>query len=87
MSGSFRILHLNIRSVIAHYEELEALMHFLDYPDVVCLTETWLNESNQHLYSLNKYEGYHYVRPKKSGGAYLFTFELIIMLLSLAASL
>ena len=43
------VLHLNIRSLKNHLEELEALvLSFESPPDVICLTETWLTD-NDHL--------------------------------------
>ena len=46
-SKSISILHLNIRSLKKHLEDLEALVYCLESPPgIICLSETWLNEED-----------------------------------------
>ena len=46
-SCSLTILHLNVRSLKRHIEDLEALVHSLESPpDFLCLTETWLSKND-----------------------------------------
>ena len=41
------VLHLNIRSLKTHLEELEALVSSFECPpEVICLTETWLTDND-----------------------------------------
>ena len=44
-SLSISILSVNVRSLKKHLNDLEALVHSLEFPpNVLCLTETWLTE-------------------------------------------
>lgn len=45
------ILHLNIRSIAPHFEELEVLIHTLHYPPIIGISETWLKPENENLYA------------------------------------
>ena len=66
------LLHCNIRSLPAHYVELEPYLEILNINfSVIGLSETWLTDSNHDLYSLS---GYNYVenhRSEKAGGGFL----------------
>ena len=65
------ILHLNVRSINKHLEELEILIDELESPPLcVCLSETWLNAgSPNEIYKLKGYSGViAKPRDKKSGG-------------------
>ena len=43
------IIHINIRSIKKHLDELEALILSLEYPpDIICLTETWLTDNDKN---------------------------------------
>ena len=54
---NFSVLHLNIMSLKPHYEKLEALILSLESPpDIICLSETWLNETDEgKIYLINGY--------------------------------
>lgn len=67
-SKSISIIHLNIRSVPGHYEELEALSDSLNNPQVIGLSETWLSTHNEELYSLPGYSIFFKSRLHKGGG-------------------
>lgn len=55
-SMGLEMLSINIRSITAHFEDLEALLIQLNYPDIVAISETWLNEINKNLCSLCNYK-------------------------------
>ena len=43
------IIHINIRSIKKHLDELEALILSLESPpDIICLTETWLTDNDKN---------------------------------------
>ena len=46
---SLSVLHINIRSLKPHLDKLEALVLSLEKtPEIICLTETWLCESDNY---------------------------------------
>ena len=46
-SSSISILSVNVRSLKKHLNDLETLVHSLEFPpNVLCLTETWLTEND-----------------------------------------
>ena len=52
-------LHLNVRSIDLHVEELETLIEYfgVNKPSLVCCSETWMVEpSAEDLYVLDNYE-------------------------------
>lgn len=57
-----------MRSLPAHYEELECLLDTLGYPFIVGLSETWLSPSNEAVYSLPGYSMYSSSRQSRPGG-------------------
>jgi len=55
----FSLMHLNIRSIPKHYEELSIFLDCLKLNfSVIGLTETWFSESNVDCY---KFHGYHII--------------------------
>ena len=47
--STLRIFHVNIRSLKPHLDKLEALILSLESPpDIICLSETWLCESDNY---------------------------------------
>ena len=68
------IFHFNIRSLEYNLVHLEALLgSMLQSPDIIAITETWLNSENMNCYSLDGYDSYHVVREKgKHGGVSIF---------------
>ena len=65
------MLHLNVRSINKHLEELELLIEELESPPLcVCLSETWLNAGSPN--EIYKHKGYSGIiakpRDKKPGG-------------------
>ena len=68
------VLHINIRSLEINFIQLEAFLGSLPHPpDILALTETWLNEENKLNYSIPGYCAFHVVRPpRKHGGVALY---------------
>ena len=69
------IMHINIRSIQKKFDALKSLLNCLPKPpDVLAVTETWLKESNKHLYSLDGYVSHHIVRTnREQGGISIYT--------------
>ena len=44
----FSVLHINVRSLKGHLNELEALVYSLESPPILCLSETWLTENDDN---------------------------------------
>lgn len=56
------ILHINIRSLHKNFDVLKSFLKCLPKPpDVIAITETWLQEHTKHLDSLEGYDTYAYV--------------------------
>ena len=56
--GNEWILHLNVRSIDFHFEELETLIQSfrVNKPSLVCCSETWMTElSAENFYALDNY--------------------------------
>ena len=71
MSSIYKIMHVNSRSIKKHFNEIEYLVYQNNShkPHFVCITETWLNKTNESIFKL---EGYNFVsqcrNSKKPGG-------------------
>jgi len=73
--NDLKILNWNIRSLSAHFDELLAFLGCIKYEfDVISITESWLNEANQHLFKIDGYEAFHSLRPanKRGGGVTVY---------------
>ena len=68
------IIHINIRSIHKNFDVLKSVLNGLPKPpDVIAVTETWLQEHTKHLYSLEGYNSYHLVRTEREhGGVSIF---------------
>ena len=54
--GLFTVFGLNVQSLHAHHSNLESMIHNLNYcPDVICLSETWIQDGQEKLYSIENY--------------------------------
>ena len=61
----FSLCHINIRSQKANLKSFEICLENLQFNfSIIRITETWLNDYNCDLYSLN---GYNFVEAHKSG--------------------
>lgn len=70
----FRLCHINIRSIRNKIEELDLLLHSLDYPEVVCITETWCHSDEINIINLSSYKltDYFARSSMKGGGVAIF---------------
>ena len=72
---SFSILHLNIASLSAHFDELINLITLLDHPfDIISLTETRFKQNRQNLINITL-PGYHYYETASytnAGGSLIY---------------
>ena len=69
-NNNFSLLHLNIRSLNKHHDDLVSLLSSVDYhPSIIGCTETWLsNQSYVDILNLDGYTFYHRNRPGRTGG-------------------
>ena len=66
---SLSMFHHNIRSSVAHHNELEGYLKAVNCEfTVIGLSETWLKETNCDLYGMKGYVTEHKCRQGKSGG-------------------
>ena len=69
LSNNLSIMHVNIRSISANGDELVAYLETLILKfDIICLTETWLNDDNFIDNIFTGYIGYHSMRQNRRGG-------------------
>ena len=82
-SNMLSIIHLNIRSLETNFIQLEALLSIIPPPDIIALSETWLNNDNKEINKIDGYCYHHIVRQGKiRGGVGLyiknsFNFEVL----------
>ena len=63
------MLHLNIRSVSKNFDSFKHLLNSLGKPiKVIGLTETWLNDTNNDNFNIEKYDFISSNRSNKKGG-------------------
>lgn len=62
------LVHLNVRSLVAHHEELEVTLNAMGFPSIISICETWLNPTNESLYSIPEYNIYPISRDNRKGG-------------------
>ena len=67
---TFSLIHLNIRSLSKHFDELQLLLDNPNNPlfTVIGLTETWLSSCPKRSFSLEGYNVFVNNRPDRSGG-------------------
>ena len=73
--NQLNILHINSRSLPKNFDNINAFLNSLSVaPDILAITETWLNDSNKHLFQLPGYNSFHLVRTTRAhGGVTIFT--------------
>lgn len=78
-SNNLSFLHVNSRSLPKNFDNIIAFLHSLSsYPDILTVTETWLNNTNKHLYELQGYHSYHQTRLiRPHGGVSVYISNLI----------
>ena len=65
----FSLIHLNIRSVPKNLSNFDSYYQSLNFKfSVIGFTETWLNESNCDVYSIDNYQHFSLIRENKRGG-------------------
>ena len=63
------MLHLNTRSIVNKFDSFKELTKSLNIPlDIIGLTETWLNDTNEDLFKLENYDFINMNRSGKNGG-------------------
>lgn len=67
-SNILELAHLNVRSLIAHHEELVISLELKGYLSIVRLCETWLKPENKVLYNISGYSLYSVSWNTKSDG-------------------
>ena len=68
-SDILSVIHLNIRNIRSNFNELESILSALKHPpDVIALSETWLNATTQLNTHVAGYTSYHVVRSTPHGG-------------------
>ena len=74
-SNKLNIMHINSRSLPKNIDNITAFLNSLAAaPDILAVTETWLNNNNKHLFHISGYNSYHLVRNTRThGGITLFT--------------
>ena len=63
------IFHLNTRSLLNKMGELTSLLSSLSVTiDIICISETWLNESTTSLINIDRYHVFNVYRESRRGG-------------------
>ena len=74
------IIHINARSVIKHVDDIIFLLDECKFKfNIIVITETWFQEINKDIYTIDKYNSIHVVRNNNGitnnnvgGGVYIF---------------
>ena len=67
--NNFSVLNLNIRSITANIDPLNAFLSTLNTKfDILSFTESWLTDETRNLIFLNNYNSLHCLRSSKRGG-------------------
>ena len=77
--NKLNIIHLNSRSLPRNIEHITAFLNSLTVaPDILTITETWLNKFNKHFFQLPGYNSFHLIRPTRAhGGVTIYISENI----------
>ena len=80
MIGSVKnnfLLNFNIRSLVAHYDELMMFLNELNnLPIFIVLSETFLTNNTKNLYNIPGYKSFHTIRPEgNAGGVSIYILE------------
>lgn len=78
INDSINMIHFNIRSLPAHYEEFEALIDILNNPVILGFAEKWLKPVNESLCTLPGYKAYDQSREKMGSGVAIYVKENIV---------
>ena len=71
---NLNIMHINSRSLSKNSDNISSFLKSLQTPpDILTITETWLNINNKHLYDFPGYHSYHLIRnTRPQGGVSIF---------------
>ena len=68
-SNAFSIFHINIHSLSKHFDDLSEYISTLNISfSAIGISETWLNNSTEHLFNIPGYNFISNIRQHKSGG-------------------
>ena len=72
-NNNLSFLNINIRSLNKNLDKLELLLDELKFdPDIIGVTETWINETRPLLFSLDNYNFVNEPSPGRVGGVGFF---------------
>ena len=72
-SDSLRILYYNARSLLPKLDELSATIEAHDFPDVVCIVESWLcHDIREQEIAIPNYNVFRHNRNRHGGGILLY---------------
>ena len=72
-SDSLRILYYNARSLLPKLDELSATIEAHDFPDVVCIVESWLcRDIREQEIAIPNYNVFRHDRNRHGGGILLY---------------
>ena len=67
------IIHINARSLNANFDQFYALFDILKIKfDVICVSESWLDESISNLFNIEGYNAFHSHRSSRGGGSIIY---------------
>ena len=67
--SSLNVIHFNIRNLLRNKDELEAVLSMMKRtPDVICLSETWLDNSEDLMVKIEGFVTYNVIRESPRGG-------------------
>ena len=71
--STFRVIHFNIRNLLINKDELESLLSMMKHtPDVICLSETWLDSASDSNVKLDGFICYNIIRDSPHSGVSIF---------------
>ena len=78
-SDSLRILYYNARSLLPKLDELSATIEAHDFPDVVCIAESWLcHDIREQEIAIPNYNVFRHDRNRLGGGILLYVEDTYI---------
>ena len=76
--SSLSVIHFNIRNFLSNKDELLAILSMMTRtPDIICLSETWLDTSNEMYAKIDGFIAYNVIRESPRGGVSIFVRDSI----------
>ena len=76
-SFDLSVIHVNARSMSANFDQFYALFDLLRLKfDIICVSETWLDESVGHLFNFEGYNAFHSHRSTRGGGSSIYVRDI-----------